>query len=119
MKRQKEFQLSAIDNTIVNELNNNGRISYKKLAEKLEVSEGTVRYRTKKMIENGYLKIVGTINPFFFKNSITALIGIRLEARARPAIMKKLSQLSGVQSVCLLTGRYNLMIEVFLNLEEI
>jgi len=108
-----------MDRNIISELNRDGRVLYKEIARKLEVSEGAIRYRMKRMKESGYLRILGVADPFFFKNSINALIGINLEARAqRGLVMEKISDLPGVKSVCTLTGRYNMMAEVFLQSRE-
>jgi DNA-binding Lrp family transcriptional regulator len=70
------------------------------------------------MIENNFLKISASINPFFYENSITAMIGMKLERRDHTIIMKKISQIDGVTSVINLTGRYDILVEVFFNSRE-
>ena len=116
--KQKEYTLDNIDKKIVAELQKNGRTSYKVIAKKLNLSDGTIRLRTAKMIENNFLKISAIVNPFFFENSITAMIGMKLERRNHTKIMQKISQLSGVKSVVNLTGRYDILVEVFFNSRE-
>lgn len=119
MKNKKVLKLDELDRNIISELSKDGRVLYKEIAKKLEVSEGAVRYRMKRMKESGYLRIVGVVDPLFFKNSINALIGINLDARAeRGLVMEKISKLTGVKSVRTLTGRYNMVAEVFLQSRE-
>ena len=116
--KQKEYTPDNIDKKIVAELKKDGRTSYKSIAKKLGLSDGTIRLRTAKMIKNNFLKISVSLNPFFHKNSITAIIGMKLERRDHVRIMKKISQLNGVTSVINLTGRYDILVEVFFNSRE-
>ena len=116
--KQKEYTPDNIDKKIVAELKKDGRTSYKSIAKKLGLSDGTIRLRTAKMIKNNFIKISVSLNPFFYKNSITAIIGMKLERRDHEIIMKKISQLNGVTSVINLTGRYDILVEVFFNSRE-
>ena len=109
------FQTDHIDRSIVKALQKNGRESYKNIAEALNVSDGTVRLRVEKMIKNGYLKISASVDPLFFENCIMAQIGINFKVPANKETMEKISRFKGVQSVNNVTGRYDLVVEVFVN----
>ena len=83
------------------------------IAEKLKITEGTVRQRIKKLREAGVLKIRGLINPEILENQQLAFIMITLaEARLLDSKATEISQLTQVLSVSLITGRYDLLIEV-------
>ena len=91
------------------------RISNNEIAAKLSISEGTVRNRIRKLTENNYLKVKGLVNP----NRITEKQVIFLGAKV--AVSKDLektaeavAQLEHVNSTSIVTGRYDLIIEVFL-----
>ncbi len=114
----KKFKLDALDKKIIIELQHNGRTPYKDIAKKLKVSDGTIRLRTEKMIKSNFLRITASIDPFYFENSITALIGINVAKRSHAELMQKISNMSGVKSVCNATGRYDLFVEVFLDSRE-
>jgi Lrp/AsnC family transcriptional regulator for asnA, asnC and gidA len=114
----KKFKLDALDKKIIIELQHNGRIPYKDIAKKLKVSDGTIRLRTEKMIKSNFLRITASIDPFYFANSITALIGINIAKRSPAELMQKISNMSGVKSVCNATGRYDLFVEVFFDSRE-
>ncbi len=118
MIKQKKYMPDDIDKKIVAELQKNGRTSYKIIANKLNLSDSTIRLRTAKMIKNNFLKISASVNPFFYENSITALIGINLEKRNHKKIMRKIALLQGVKSVTNATGRYDLLAEVFFHSRE-
>lgn len=47
-----------------------------------------------------------------------ALVGMQLEKRTYKKTMEKISQLKGVVSVCNATGRYDLLVEVFLDSQK-
>ena len=114
----KEFELDKTDMLILKELQADGRVSYRTIAEKLEISDGTVRVRVNRMMESGFLKVSALIDPFFFRNSIIAHIGMQLESRTHLETMRKISSLDGVLSVCNTAGDYDLFVEVFLKSRE-
>lgn len=109
---RKNLTLDATDLGIIDELQANGRESYKRIAERLGVSDGTVRLRTERMIKAGYLRVTASVNPLYFENQLTAMIGVCLDHPANEDIMERIAAMSGVQSVINVTGRYDLLIEV-------
>ncbi len=109
---EKKRPLDEVDRQIVRALQANGRVAYKTIARQLGVSDGTIRFRTERMIRSGFLKISASVNPLYFENSIAAQVGINLEKRANREIMETIAELNGVQSVVNVTGRYDLIIEV-------
>ncbi|WP_031479975.1 Lrp/AsnC family transcriptional regulator [Maridesulfovibrio frigidus] len=111
--KDRALVLDDIDRKIIDELQRNGRESYKNIARKLGVSDGTVRLRTERMIKNDYLRITASVNPLYFENSLIALVGVNLEGRANREVMDRISKVSGVQSVINVSGRYDLLVEVF------
>lgn len=109
------MKVDKIDIEIISCLNKNGRISNNEIAAKLSISEGTVRNRIRKLSENNYLKVKGLVNP----NQITEKQVIFLGAKV--AVSKDLektamavSKLEPVNATSIVTGRYDLIIEVFL-----
>ncbi len=118
MMTLKKYMPDDIDKKIVAELQKDGRTSYKVIAKKLNLSDGTIRLRTAKMIKNNFLKISASVNPFFYEHSITALIGMNLEKRDHKKIMQKIARIKGVKSVTNSTGRYDLLVEVFFHSRE-
>lgn len=106
--------LDPLDYKIIKELQENGRRPYKEIAKNLKISDGTVRLRTEKMIENGLIKIKALVDPFAFEHRIYALVGINLERRGHAEKMKSISKLKGVISVLNAAGRFDLFVELFL-----
>lgn len=115
---QKDTAVGELDKKIIIELQKNGRTSYKDIARKLKVSDGTIRFRVGRLIRKNILRITASINPFSLENCIVALVGMQLEKRTHKKTMEKISQLKGVVSVCNATGRYDLLVEVFLDSQK-
>ena len=112
--KNKIEELDDIDRKIIFKLQEDGKASSKEIAEALKVSDGTIRFRMNKLINRGLLNIAGSINPFSFKNGIAAFVGMELEKRTHAKTMKSISNLDGVVSVCNVSGKYDLLVEVFL-----
>ncbi|WP_461211562.1 Lrp/AsnC family transcriptional regulator [Desulfocurvus sp. DL9XJH121] len=108
----KKLVLDEIDRGIIQELQVNGRESYKSIARKLGVSDGTVRLRTERMIRLGYLRISASVNPLFFENTLTCMVCLTLTQRCDRKLMRQIAALPGVQNVMNVTGRYDLIVEV-------
>ena len=118
MARSRKYMPDDIDRQIIAELQKNGRTSFKDIARKLELSDGTIRLRVGKMIAEGLLKITAQVNPLYFENSIVALVGMSLEKRNHRQIMEKIVRMNGVKSVINSTGRYDIVAEVFFHSRE-
>ena len=110
--------LDNIDRSIIRELQRDGKISSKDIAENLNVSDGTVRFRLNKLLRKNMLRITASVNPFAFADGIIALVGMELEKRTHGVTMEKIARLNGVLSVCNVAGKYDLIVEVFLESRE-
>ena len=63
MKKPSDVALDELDFSILSCLQQDGRMSFTVIAEKLSVSIGTVRSRFNKLIEDGTINIIGRVNP--------------------------------------------------------
>ena len=92
----------------------NGRKSFKKIAEDLELSENTVRTRVSRLIDEGVLEITGLVNPEAIPRHRVVMVGVKLKTMDLVKKGEEFSKLPGVVSVSVITGRYDLMLVVFL-----
>jgi Lrp/AsnC family transcriptional regulator for asnA, asnC and gidA len=92
----------------------NGRKSYQKIARDLAVSENTVRTRVQKLIEEGILDINGVVNPESMEGHRVVIVGVKLQSMDLVNKGKEFSNLKGVVSVSVVTGRFDLIIVVLL-----
>ena len=102
-----------LNKQIVAILGEDGRTPNSEIAAKLSVSEGTIRNRLRKLTEAGLLKVTGLSNPdkdaenqlVFLAAKIALSKDLRRTARA-------VADLPFVKSVSIVSGRYDLIIEV-------
>jgi Lrp/AsnC family transcriptional regulator for asnA, asnC and gidA len=92
----------------------NGRKSYQKIARDLAVSENTIRTRVQKLIEEGILDIKGVVNPESIDGHRVVIVGVKLQSMDLVNKGKEFSNLKGVVSVSVVTGRFDLIIVVLL-----
>ena len=94
----------------------NGRKSYKKIAQNLSLSENTVRTRVQKLMDEGVLEITGLVNPESVDGHRVVMVGVKLQSMDLVNKGKEFSKLKGVVSVSVVTGRFDLILIVLLNL---
>lgn len=105
--------LDQLDFDILSFLQQDGRMSFTVIAEKLSVSIGTVRTRFNKMIEDGTVNIIGRVDPDKVGFHCYAHIAVFI----RPATMKekvaqKIAGLPEVSFLAMTSGDYDLEVDV-------
>ena len=109
------MKLDKLDMDLVKILEENGRIPNNEIASKLSVSEGTVRNRIKKLIQNQFLKVKGLTSTDNRTDKQLIFILVKLEVTKKwKEIAQRVSELPNVKSVSMITGRFDLIIELFI-----
>lgn len=106
-------RLDDIDLHIINALRADGRVAFAQLAEQLNVSPGMIRQRYNRLVDLGYLKVVAVTNPLMMGKRTMAMIGVRTDGRKMMDVASKLAKFDEVVYIVAVSGRYDLMIEVF------
>ncbi len=107
------MNIDKINFAIIKHLRN-GRKSYQKIARDLSVSENTVRTRVKQLMHEGVLDIVGLVNPEAINGLRTVMVGVKLHSMDLVNKGREFSELKGVVSVSVVTGRFDLILIVLL-----
>ncbi len=95
-----------------------GRRSFSEIGRALGLSEATVRTRVNRLIEQGLVEIKALISTKDMgAGYYTAYIGVRLKSPALKKTAEQISELPGVISVAVVTGRYDLILTVMLTPE--
>lgn len=105
--------IDEINLAIINHLKD-GRMPYKKIADLLALSEGTVRARVKKLKEEGVLDITALIDPDALPEQSIVMVGVNLNDMDLVKKGEEFSKLRGVISACVVTGRFDLILTVLL-----
>ncbi|MET0387464.1 MAG: Lrp/AsnC family transcriptional regulator, partial [Polyangiales bacterium] len=113
---QTTHELDAVDRGIVEALRADGRANNSAIAAQLGIAEGTVRQRVRKLTETGVVKISALLNPEIISEHQLCMIGVKVaESKRLEASAEAVSQLPEVRSVAIVTGRYDLMVEVLVD----
>lgn len=107
------MKIDEINISIINHLRD-GRVSFKKIADDLLVSEGTIRARVKRLQEEGVLEITGLVDPEAIPDKYLVMVGVKLKDMDLVTKGREFSKLRGVTSVCVVTGRFDLIVMVML-----
>jgi Lrp/AsnC family transcriptional regulator for asnA, asnC and gidA len=91
-----------------------GRKSFKKIAKELSITENTVRSRVNRLTNEGILKITGLVDPEAISSHRVVFVGVKLSTFNLVEKGKEFSKLKGVVSVSVVTGRFDLILVVFL-----
>jgi Lrp/AsnC family transcriptional regulator for asnA, asnC and gidA len=91
-----------------------GRKSFNKIAADLSITENTVRNRVRKLEREGILKISGLVDPEGIPGHIVVYIGVKLDTSNLVEKGEEFIPLKGVVSVSVVTGRFDLILQVIL-----
>ncbi|MFW5796476.1 MAG: Lrp/AsnC family transcriptional regulator [Alkalispirochaeta sp.] len=115
MASLKRHDLDQRDWEII-ELLRAGTISNSAVAKELGVSEGMIRQRIKQLRELGILSLRGLINPEILANRQVVWLGANVtESRLLDQKAAEIAQLDDVLSVSIVSGRFDLVIELLLD----
>jgi Lrp/AsnC family transcriptional regulator for asnA, asnC and gidA len=92
-----------------------GRRSFKKISEDLDITENTVRARVNKLTEEGILEISGLVDIESIPGHRVVIVGVKLATMNLVKKGKEFSKLKGVVSVSVVTGRFDLILIVLIN----
>jgi len=103
-------RIDALDQGIVEALQANGRESFRAIAARLGVSEGTVRARYARLCEDDILQVVGVTNPLGLGFE-QALIGVKTAGSPQP-VADEIASWTEADYVVVTAGQYDLVVEV-------
>lgn len=104
-------KIDDLDLKIIKELQRDGRMSYRDIADKIKVSEGTVYNRVNKLQKEKVIKrFIPEIDYVKLGYGVSVLIGVMTEGGKLPAIERKIGESPNVNAVYDVTGEYDAII---------
>lgn len=105
------IKLDEIDVKIVEKLTENGRLSFRKISQKLGVSTDTVARRYRKLVKNNLIKVSIQIDPskLGYQALLTFLVALASNDEVR-TIANALIKIPRVSYVAILTGEFDLRV---------
>ncbi len=109
------MQLDKTDWSII-ELLSEKYLSNNEIARRLEISEGTVRRRIKTLKDEGIMRVKALLDPNVMEERQIAMVTANVtESNLLDKKARELSRLKGVTSVSILSGQFDLLIEVIVH----
>jgi len=104
-------KIDEVDLRIIAELRQDGRKSFREIAENLEVAEGTVYNRVAKLRQEGVIKnFIADVDYGLLGYDLTALIGVVVKGGHLPDVEEKIASESNVTAVYDVTGEYDALV---------
>lgn len=106
-------KIDSTDREILKMLQENARIAFKRIAEKIGVSEATVFVRVKKLRKKGVIKrFTAIVSPELLGKSLTAFVLINTEPKKLENVLYTLSSMDDVYEAYDVTGTYYAIVKI-------
>jgi len=100
--------MDELDSKIIAMLQEDGRASNAGIARRVGVSEGTVRRRLKRLIQEEYIRVLALLDPGKMGFASEALIGVQVDPDKVDRVSADLSQLEEINWVSITTGSFDI-----------
>lgn len=107
-------KLDAVDRSIIELLQRDGRMAFTAIASAIGLTEGAVRRRVQRLTDTGAMQVVAVTDPVSLGDRRVALVGIRIAA-ATDQVAEWLGSLPEVEYLVATAGRFDLMFEVLVD----
>jgi Lrp/AsnC family transcriptional regulator, regulator for asnA, asnC and gidA len=105
---------------IIQLLQKDGRMASSEIAKQVGISEATVRYRLKKLIDGNYIQIVAVGNPFKLGFGIAASISVYAEMKQVDQVIIALEKLDRLSYIVQMTSDPSIELETYVeSIEEL
>jgi Lrp/AsnC family transcriptional regulator, regulator for asnA, asnC and gidA len=111
VKRRPPDELDPSDKAIVEMLQEDGRMSYTRIAAAVGLSEAAVRSRVGRLIEGNVVQVVGVTDPLRLGFRRQAMVGVKTEGDIA-GVADLLAAIPEVDYVVFVSGSYDLLFEV-------
>jgi Lrp/AsnC family transcriptional regulator for asnA, asnC and gidA len=103
--------LDAVDRSIIEALQKNGRESFRRIAAEIGVSEATIRARYGRLCEDHILQVTGVTNPLGLGFDAMAMVGVRTSGAPEP-VADEISRWHEAGYVVVTAGQYDILVEL-------
>ena len=104
------LQPDELDRQIIRLLRADGRRSNREIARRLEVPEATIRYRVRRLIESGILKITASVDPEHLGYALTAMISVQVEPERISQASEEIAAMPEVMWTAITAGAHDVML---------
>lgn len=105
--------VDATDKSIISILQYDGRTPFTQIAEQLDINEGAVRRRVKRLVDEGIVQIVAVVEPHQLGWNEAAMIGITVLPNMIDKVAAEIGKLQEVTYLFQAAGEFDLFAEVY------
>ncbi len=105
--------MDEIDKTILQTLQEDGRMPFTEIARRAKANESTIRLRYRSLVQEGIVRTVGIVDPYALGFHAPALIAIAVEPGTVDDVARRVKELAEVSYLVMTLGSWDLMVEVF------
>jgi Lrp/AsnC family transcriptional regulator for asnA, asnC and gidA len=116
--RAKDTRLDALDATIIQMLQEDGTLSYRRLAAACNCSEATIRRRIRVLRENDVVRIVAVVDPFKQGYPVVAIINMQIDQRQMRLVKESLARMEQLRFVGVTVGAFDVVAEAWFKSSE-
>ena len=109
--RERHIVLDDVSRSIIEQLQEDGRRSYARIAAAVGLSEAAVRQRVQRLLDAGVMQIVAVTDPMQVGFPRQALVGVRSTGDVR-ATADQLATLPEVDYVVVTAGSFDVLLEI-------
>ena len=103
------YHLDDLDHKIIDVLGKDARVSNRKIAASLSVTEGTIRGRIKRLQEENYIRFTAITNPAHLGYPRLVLIGILAVQSSVSDLAQAVADIDGIRAVVITLGRCDIL----------
>lgn len=101
--------LDDLDRKLIDILSRDARISNRKIAADLDVTEGTVRGRIKRLQQDGLIAFTAITSFGLGESTRLAFVGVQADTGRVREIGREIAELSDINAVMVTSGRFNIL----------
>ncbi|CCA90227.1 MULTISPECIES: Lrp/AsnC family transcriptional regulator [unclassified Novosphingobium] len=113
-------ELDELDHRIIAILSQDARVSNRKIAADLDVNEGTIRGRLKRLQNEGLIAFTALTSPRLDKGNNLAFVAVQADMLHFHQIARELKRIPTIHSIMTMLGPFNIMTTcVYRDIEEL
>ena len=109
--RDGHIVLDDVSRSIIEQLQQDGRRSYARIASAVGLSEAAVRQRVQRLLDAGVMQIVAVTDPMQLGFARQSLVGVRSAGDAR-SVADRLANLPEVDYAVVTAGSFDVLLEI-------
>ncbi|MEM9704739.1 MAG: Lrp/AsnC family transcriptional regulator [Pseudomonadota bacterium] len=113
-----EAILDETDLSILSYLSEDARISNREIALQLNIAEGTVRARVKRMVDEKAIRFTALTRELDVADPLLCYVGLRVDLTLLSSVAEELCELQNVRFVATTLGRFDVLVIVLVDSVE-